>query len=176
MSSRLADKWVIITGASSGFGAAAARAFAAERARVILGARRVDRLKEVTMEAEKAGAREAHFQRLDVAKTESVEEFAKWVRTLTDRADVLVNNAGGAKGLDHVAEGKDEDWEFMIQTNVLGLLRVSRALLPLMISNPGASVINIGSTAGRNVYEGGAAYCAAKAGVLEIGRALRLEL
>jgi NADP-dependent 3-hydroxy acid dehydrogenase YdfG len=113
---------------------------------------------------------------VDVARTESVEAFATWVREQTTRLDVLVNNAGGAKGLDPVAQGKDADWEFMIQTNVLGLLRVTRAVLPLLTSNPGSTILNIGSIAGRWVYEGGSAYCAAKAGELQITRALRLEL
>jgi NADP-dependent 3-hydroxy acid dehydrogenase YdfG len=75
-----------------------------------------------------------------------------------------------------VAEGKDEDWEFMMQTNVLGVLRVTRAALPLMLNNPGGSIINVGSHASRWVYEGGSAYCAAKAGELQITRVLRLEL
>ena len=100
----------------------------------------------------------------------------EWVRTLTDKVDVLVNNAGGAKGLDTVADGKDEDWEFMMQTNVLGVLRVTRACLPLMVKNPGSSIINIGSIAGRVAYEGGSAYCGAKAAELQITKALRLEL
>jgi 3-hydroxy acid dehydrogenase / malonic semialdehyde reductase len=176
MASRLANKWVVITGASSGFGAAAARAFAAEGAKVLLGARRVDRLKGVALEAKEAGAPEAHFHALDVSSTQSVDDFAKWVRTLTEKIDVLVNNAGGAKGIDKVADAKDEDWEFMMQTNVLGVLRMTRACLPMIVNNPGASILNIGSIAGRTAYEGGAAYCAAKAGELQITRALRLEL
>jgi len=176
MPSRLANKWVVITGASSGFGAAAARAFGTEGAKVILGARRVDRLKGVAVETKEAGAPEAQFHTLDVSSTQSVEEFTKWTRTFTDRVDVLINNAGGAKGLDKVAEAKDEDWEFMMETNVLGVLRVTRAFLPLIVNNPGASILNIGSIAGRTAYEGGAAYCAAKAGELQITKALRLEL
>ena len=89
---------------------------------------------------------------------------------------VLINNAGGAQGLDPVSEGKDDDWETMLQTNVLGLLRMTRASLPLLTHNSGSSILNIGSYAARAVYEGGAAYCAAKAGELQISRALRLEL
>jgi len=176
MPSRLENKWIIITGASSGFGASAARLFGAEGAKVVLGARRLDRLKGVAVEAKEAGAPEAHVHPIDVSNTESVETFVKWVRSLTDKIDVLINNAGGAKGLDKVAEAKDEDWEFMMQTNVLGVLRMTRACLPLMTNNPGASILNIGSIAGRIAYEGGAAYCAAKAGELQITRALRLEL
>jgi NADP-dependent 3-hydroxy acid dehydrogenase YdfG len=183
MGSRLKNKWVLITGASSGFGAAAARLFGAEGSKLLLGARRVERLGKVADEALKAGAPEAHVHALDVTKTPSVEEFVKWSRGKlggSNRAeaklDVLVNNAGGALGLDTVAEGKDEDWEFMMQTNVLGVLRVTRAALPLMLNNPGGSIINVGSHASRWVYEGGSAYCAAKAGELQITRVLRLEL
>jgi NADP-dependent 3-hydroxy acid dehydrogenase YdfG len=183
MESRLKAKWVLITGASSGFGAAAARAFAAEGAKLLLGARRVDRLEQVAAEARKAGAAEAHVHVLDVAKTPSVEEFMTWARqTITNqrpagaKLDVLINNAGGALGLDTVAEGKDEDWEAMMQSNVLGVLRVTRAALPLMVENPGASIINVGSLASRYAYEGGSAYCGAKAAELQITRTLRLEL
>ncbi|MBM3841031.1 MAG: SDR family NAD(P)-dependent oxidoreductase [Verrucomicrobia bacterium] len=176
MPSRLADKWVLITGASSGFGAAAAVAFAAEGSRLLLGARRVDRLEKVAAEATKAGASAAHFHALDVTKTSSVEKYIQWVRMHTDALHVLINNAGGALGLDPVALGKDEDWETMMQSNVLGVLRVTRACLPLMTNNPGSYILNIGSVAGRTAYEGGAAYCAAKAGELQITRALRLEL
>ena len=226
-STTLKDKWVLITGASSGFGAAAARAFGAQGARLLLGARRVDRLQAVAAEARQAGAPAAHFHRLDVSRTASVDAFIAWVRdTMTHhpaqpapgvrpspgaagsdspgtsghatspllqgvaapgdgrtpptapapRIDVLINNAGGALGLDPVAEGKDEDWEAMLQSNVLGVLRMTRAALPLLRDNPGSSIINIGSLAGRVAYEGGAAYCAAKAGELQITRALRLEL
>jgi NADP-dependent 3-hydroxy acid dehydrogenase YdfG len=172
----LADKWVLITGASSGFGAAAAVHFAKAGANVLLGARRTDRLADAAQQARAAGAPSAHAHALDVARTDSVEAFASWVRTLTPRVDVLINNAGGALGLDTVAEGKDEDWEGMYQSNVLGLLRVTRAILPLLPHNAGASILNIGSIAGRVAYEGGSAYCGAKAAELQISRALRLEL
>jgi 3-hydroxy acid dehydrogenase/malonic semialdehyde reductase len=176
MKTDLHGQWVCITGASSGFGAAAARAFGVEGARLLLGARRLDRLANAADAARQAGAAEAHFHPLDVSSTPSVEAFLAWARQKTARLDVLINNAGGALGLDPVAEAKDEDWEAMLQSNVLGLLRMTRAALPLMRSNPGGSIINIGSLAGRVAYEGGAAYCAAKAGELQITRALRLEL
>ena len=175
----LKDKWVLITGASSGFGAAAARAFGVESAKLLLGARRVDRLEKVAAEARQAGALEAHFHVLDVTKTPSVETFVAWARgKMGGQKDlhVLINNAGGAHGQDPVAEGKDADWETMLQTNVLGVLRVTRAALPLMPHDAGASIINIGSVAGHTAYEGGAVYCAAKAGELQITRALRMEL
>lgn len=176
---QLRGKWVLITGASSGFGAAAARAFGAQGANLLLGARRVGKLELVATEARKAGAGETCFHALDVATTADVESFIAWVRQKIRgdaRLDVLINNAGGALGLDTVAQGKDDDWETMLQTNVLGILRVTRAALPLMLDNPGSSIINIGSLAGRVAYEGGAAYCAAKAGELQITRTLRLEL
>ncbi len=183
MKSPLKNKWVLITGASSGFGAAAAIAFGAEGAKLLLGARRVDRLKKVAAESKKSGAAEAHFHELDVSKTESVETFMAWVKKkITNQKSqiknlhVLINNAGGAHGIDTVAEGKDADWEAMMQSNVLGILRVTRAALPLLPRDAGASIINIGSVAGRTAYEGGSAYCAAKAGELQITRALRLEL
>jgi 3-hydroxy acid dehydrogenase / malonic semialdehyde reductase len=171
----LKNKWVLITGASSGFGA--------EGAKLLLGARRVDRLKKVAAESKKSGAAEAHFHELDVSKTTSVEKFMAWAKgKIANRKSeiknlhVLINNAGGAHGLDTIADGKDADWEAMIQSNVLGVLRVTRAALPFMAHDAGASLINIGSIAGHAAYEGGAVYCAAKAGELQITRALRLEL
>lgn len=172
----LKNKWVLITGASSGFGAAAANAFAVEGANLLLGARRLDRLEKVAAAAIKAGAPEAHFHKLDVSQTPSVEEFIAWARQKIVNLHVLINNAGGAHGLDTVAEGKDADWETMLQTNVLGVLRVTRAALPLIPRDDGASIINIGSLAARAAYAGGAAYCAAKAGELQITRVLRHEL
>jgi NADP-dependent 3-hydroxy acid dehydrogenase YdfG len=181
--SPLKNKWVLITGASSGFGAAAATAFGAAGARVLLGARRVERLESVAGEARRAGAPAAHFHSLDVTQTASVEEFVQWAgkliqggRAKNGKLHVLINNAGGAHGQDTVAEGKDQDWEAMFQTNVLGILRMTRAALPLLAQNAGASILNLGSTAGHGVYEGGAAYCAAKAGELQITYTLRLEL
>ena len=178
MAFSLKDKWVLITGASSGFGAAAALAFAREGAKLLLGARRVDRLKEVAAAAKKAGAITAEAHALDVTQTASVNAFVDWARGKigSGKLHVLINNAGGALGLEPVVEGKDEDWETMMQSNVLGVLRVTRAALPLMAHHDGASIIGIGSNAARNTYEGGAAYSAAKAGELQIMRTLRLEL
>ncbi len=176
MGSVLVNKWVIITGASSGFGAAAALAFGAAGAKVLLGARRVERLEQVAREARQKGAAGAEVHALDVSNTASVQAFAAWVQERTAKVDVLINNAGGALGLEPVAQGKDEDWEMMMQTNVLGVLRMTRAILPSLLNNPGSSILNVGSIAGRVAYEGGAAYCAAKAGELQITRTLRLEL
>ena len=156
MTSRLKDKWVLITGASSGFGAAAAR---------------------------QAGAGAALCHGLDVSQTASVETFVAWAKAqigdqppVTGGLHVLINNAGGAQGLDPVAEGKDADWETMLQSNVLGVLRMTRAVLPMLPHHSGSSILNIGSYAAHVAYEGGSAYCAAKAGGLQITRCLRLEL
>jgi NADP-dependent 3-hydroxy acid dehydrogenase YdfG len=178
----LQNKWVLITGASSGFGAAAATAFAAEGAKLLLGARRIERLKQVSTAAKKAGAAEVHFHKLDVSQTASVEKFFGWAKKIMGHGSpaghlyVLINNAGGALGVDTVAEGKDADWETMLQTNVLGVLRVTRAALPLIPRDDGASIVNIGSLAARAAYAGASAYCAAKAGELQITRVLRHEL
>ena len=129
MAGILKDKWVLITGASSGFGAAAAVAFAREGSRVLLGARRMDRLKDVAAKCRDAGAGAAEIQRLDVASTPSVDAYAQWVKSTAGKVDVLINNAGGALGLEPVAQGRDDDWEGMMQSNVLGILRMTRAIL-----------------------------------------------
>jgi NADP-dependent 3-hydroxy acid dehydrogenase YdfG len=176
MPSSLANKWILISGASSGFGAAAAYAFAREGANVLLGARRLDRLEAIATGCRKAGAPTALAKALDVTSSDSVNAFVKWCEGATGKLDVLINNAGGAKGLDTVAEGKDEDWEWMMETNVLGLLRMTRASLPLLVKNPGSIILNIGSIASRFAYEGGSAYCGAKAAEFMITRSLRLEL
>lgn len=176
MNTSLRDKWVFITGASAGFGAEGALHFAREGAHVVIGARRMERLKTVAAECSKAGAASVHFHELDVACTDNVNTFVDWLKKLTPKLDVLVNNAGGAHGIDTVAEGKDEDWEAMIESNFLGLMRVTRACLPLMMENPGSTIINIGSIAGRVAYEGGSVYCGVKAAEKQITQSLRLEL
>src|SRR3954462_1993914 len=175
MAGILKDKWVLITGASSGFGAAAAIAFAREGSRLLLGARRMERLNDVAAKCRDAGAGAAEIQRLDVASTPSVDSYAQWVKSTAGKVDILINNAGGAHGLEPVAQGRDEDWEGMMQSNVLGILRMTRAILPLMQGTNGY-IINIGSVAGHTAYENGAAYCGAKAAELSITRSLRLEL
>ncbi len=167
---------MLVTGASSGFGAETARQMADMGVNLLLGARREDRLEQVAAECIKRGATSANIRKLDVASTESVNAFADWAKATAGRVDVLINNAGGAHGMEYVEDGQDEDWEAMFQANALGILRVTRAVLPLMKPHPGGIILNIGSVASRVAYEGGAAYCACKAAELSITKALRLEL
>jgi NADP-dependent 3-hydroxy acid dehydrogenase YdfG len=157
----------VVTGASSGIGAATVRALARSGWRVVAGARREDRLREV---AEATGSR---WTRLDVTDQESVDAF---VSTL-DECAVLVNNAGGAYGLTPIAEADEEQWRRMYEVNVLGLMRMTRALLPLLErAVPVGHVVNIGSIAGGETYSGGAGYTAVKHAVRAISRTLRQEL
>jgi NADP-dependent 3-hydroxy acid dehydrogenase YdfG len=156
----------IVTGASSGIGAATARAMAADGYRVIVGARRLDRLEAL---AEEIGGR---AMALDVAEPESVAAFVAEVPS----CDVLVNNAGGALGLDPVAEADEEQWRRMYEANVLGTMRMTRALLPKLVQSGDGHVVAVTSIAAFEVYRGGAGYVAAKHAQRAMLRALRLEL
>lgn len=157
----------VVTGASSGIGAAAARALALDGWKVLVAARRLDRLEQLAQEID------AIPVQLDVTDPQSVAHLAEVV-TEHGGAHVLVNNAGGAKGLDSVVESKEADWEWMFETNVMGTLRVTQALVAGVIANDGL-VINIGSIAARVPYVGGSGYNAAKHGVAALNRVLRLE-
>ena len=159
----------VVTGASAGFGAATATALAGVGFHVFLGARRLDRLHEV---AAPLGDRATVFP-LDVTDPESVAAFAAH---LPARLNLLVNNAGGAHGLDRVESAKEEDWTWMWETNVMGTLRLTRALLPALKASGDGHVINIGSIAGFETYIGGAGYTAAKHAVRAFTHTLRLEL
>jgi len=163
---------VVITGASSGFGAAAALKFARLGHPLFLGARRIDRLHEVAQECEKAGAPKALAHELDVRSKESIDAFCEAAGT----PEILLNNAGLALGRDPVSSVRDEDLLGMVETNVIGLVRVTRALLPRMIAAKRGHIINLGSYAARGVYEGGAVYAATKHAVRVISETLRLEL
>jgi NADP-dependent 3-hydroxy acid dehydrogenase YdfG len=163
---------VVITGASSGFGAATALKFARLGHPLFLGARRADRLREVAQECEKAGAPKAQTHELDVRSKESIDVFCKAAGT----PEILINNAGLALGRDPVSSVRDEDLLGMVETNVIGLVRVTRALLPRMIAARRGHIINLGSYAARGVYEGGAVYAATKHSVRVISETLRLEL
>ncbi len=156
----------VVTGASSGFGAATARALAGEGFSVVLGARRVDRLAAV---AEPLGAR---FHALDVTDDASVAAFCATL----ERVDVLVNNAGNAFGAESLAASIDDKWRAMFELNVLGVLRMTRTLLPKLIASGDGMVVNLGSIAGIEAYPGGGGYAASKFAVHALTRTLRLEL
>jgi 3-hydroxy acid dehydrogenase/malonic semialdehyde reductase len=159
----------VITGASSGIGAATAIALGRQGFRIVAGARRVERLGRVAGE-------EGLALRLDVTDEQSVDEFVREVGKRFGRIDVLVNNAGGALGLNPIAEAKDDEWIGMWKTNVLGLMWMTRACLPLLRKARHGHIVNIGSIAGFETYRGGAGYTAAKHAVRAITKTLRIEL
>ncbi len=159
----------VVTGASSGIGAAAARRLAAEGFDVVLGARRLERISALAGEI--GGA--ARAVALDVTDQESVDSFCAGVG---DDCRLLVNNAGGALGLDPVASADEDKWRTMYETNVMGLMRMTRALLPRLIGSGDGHVINIGSVAAFEPYAGGAGYNAAKHAARAVSDVLRLEL
>jgi NADP-dependent 3-hydroxy acid dehydrogenase YdfG len=159
-----------VTGASAGIGAATARRLTKEGFEVVLGARRLDRLEEL---AEETGGVALE---LDVTQADSVDAFAAEIQGRFGHLNVLVNNAGLALGKAPVDVTPDEDWMGMLDTNVLGLLRVTRACLPLLRQAPQAHIVNLGSIAGFEVYRGGAGYTATKHAVRAITRTLRVEL
>ena len=156
----------VITGASSGIGAATARRLHHDGFDVVVGARRMDRLREV---GDPIGARALE---LDVRDRASVEAFAGQI----ERCDVLVNNAGGAYGAEPVAQADDEHWRIMWETNVFGLMLVTRALLPKLEASGNGHIVNIGSIAGIETYPGGSGYTSAKHAARAISQTLRLEL
>ena len=156
----------VVTGASSGIGAATAIALHGAGFDVVMGARRVDKMREI---AEPIGAR---FLPLDVTDLASIKAFCAEL----PQVHVLINNAGGALGLDTIAQAKDEDWQRMYDTNVLGLIRITRELLPKLEASGMGHVVNIGSIAGRDPYPGGAGYNAVKFAVNAITKVMRLEL
>jgi 3-hydroxy acid dehydrogenase/malonic semialdehyde reductase len=158
---------VVITGASSGIGAACARAFARLGDRLSLGSRRSDRLVDIDQHA--------FHQPLDVTKPTSVERFVAAAIAANGPIDVLVNNAGLARGVERIAEGTGEAWREMIETNVLGLLEVTRRVLPHMLAQKRGHVIVIGSIAAHKAYAGGGVYCGSKRALQPICEAIRME-
>lgn len=164
------DRIAVITGASSGIGAATARALARCGLTPVIGARRVERVEEIARETGGFG------MALDVADPASIERFVAEVNKRYGRMDVLVNNAGLALGKDPVDVTEDRDWAGMLQVNVLGLLRMTKASLPLLRKAPYGHIVNLGSIAGFEVYRGGAGYTATKHAVRAITRTLRIEL
>ncbi|HWJ11219.1 MAG TPA: SDR family oxidoreductase [Nocardioides sp.] len=163
MSSRIA----VVTGASSGIGAATARHLAREGFEVVCAARRTDRIEAL---AEEIGGRAVACDVTDAGQVASLAE------AVGPRLDVLVNNAGGAFGLSPVAEADPDQWQRMYDVNVIGLMRVTKALLPALVASGAGVIVNVGSLAGRRAYEGGGGYTAAKHGTKVVTETLRLEL
>jgi len=157
----------VVTGASSGIGAATAAALAAKGFAVVCAARRKDRVEAVAERVDGTAVV------CDVTDDASVAALAEVVG---DSLHVLVNNAGGARGMEQVADGDVEAWRWMYDVNVLGALRVTKALLPALGASGDGVLVNLGSTAGRNAYEGGGGYTAAKHGLAVMTETLRLEL
>jgi len=172
----LKEKIVFITGASAGIGAATALAFASEGARLLLAARRAGKLAEVASLALERGAPAVHSIDLDVREHRAVQNAIDTLPEEWAAIDVLVNNAGLSRGLDKLYMGRVEDWDEMIDTNVKGLLYVSRAVVPGMVVRGHGHIINMGSTAGEITYPNGAVYCASKAAEKAINDGLRQDL
>ncbi len=171
----LEGKVVLITGASSGIGRATAFSFAGAGARLVLCARRLELLRAMEAPLMEAGAAAVWFFRLDVRDRAAVDAaiagLPEWAAI-----DVLVNNAGLSRGLSKLYEDNPEDWDEMIDTNVKGLLCVTRAVVPGMVARNAGHVINLGSTAGQMTYANGAVYCATKAAEKAISEGLKIDL
>jgi 3-hydroxy acid dehydrogenase / malonic semialdehyde reductase len=167
---------VFITGATSGIGKACAEKFAANGDDLIINGRRKDRLEDLKKELEEKYRIEVLTAAFDVQKKEEVFETINRFSEKWNAIDILVNSAGLALGRDLFDEADIIDWETMIQTNVNGLLYVSKAVIPFMINKNKGHIINLGSTAGDDVYERGNVYCATKAAVTAINEAMRIDL
>lgn len=172
----LKNRVIFITGASAGIGAACARRFAEAGANLILAARRANRLRELAREVESAFGIRCHFRALDVRHQPDVEQFMAELPPEFAAIDILVNNAGLSRGLDPIPQGKIDDWDEMVDTNVKGLLFVTRAVTPGMLERGQGHIINIGSIAGRQVYPNGGVYCATKFAVRAITQGLMMDL
>jgi NADP-dependent 3-hydroxy acid dehydrogenase YdfG len=170
------EKTVVITGASSGIGLAAAEVYADQGYRLILGARRLERIKALNTDLIRRGATGVASFRLDVTQNSSITEFYQSCLTFTSKIDILVNNAGLAAGLAPVVSASDDDWVAMVNTNILGLARVTRTFLPHFIDRNEGHVVNIGSSAGFETYANGSVYAGTKHAVKAITGALRQEL
>lgn len=177
----LRDRIVLITGASSGIGSATARVFALAGAKLILVARRQDRLEQLADELGKFvetgdNTLQTHLLSLDVRDRVAVDSAISHLPPDWSSIDVLINNAGLSRGLDKLQEGSIQDWEEMIDTNIKGLLYLTRAIVPGMISRGRGHVLNLGSTAGHQTYPNGNVYCATKAAVRVISEGLKQDL
>lgn len=176
MSGKLEGKWAVITGASAGIGAATALELADEGCHLVLGARRVEKLEAIAreVEARRPGA-QVRIVPLDVRDGGSCKAFVEQAKA-AGPVEILINNAGLASGADRLVDATDAAWDAMVDTNVMGLLRLTRAFLPEMIERRSGTVVNLGSVAGLEPYAGGTVYCATKAAVRAISKALRHEL
>ena len=167
---------VAITGASSGIGASCAKMFAKEGASLILAARRRDKLEAVAAEIEETYQSKVYLLEMDVSDRTAVETSIASLPEPWREVDILVNNAGLSRGLDKLQSGEIQNWEEMIDTNVKGLLYVTRSLLPNMVERQKGHIINIGSIAGHQAYVGGNVYCATKAAVRTLSQGLKMDL
>ncbi|MFN6487183.1 MULTISPECIES: SDR family oxidoreductase [unclassified Nostoc] len=174
--SSLQNQIILITGASSGIGTACARIFAGAGAKLILAARRLERLQQLAETLSKEFSTEILLLQLDVRDRSAVESAIVTLPPSWSDIDILINNAGLSRGLDKLYEGSFQDWEDMIDTNVKGLLYLSRYVIPGMVSRDRGHVVNLGSIAGHQTYPGGNVYCATKAAVRAISEGLKQDL
>ena len=172
----LQNQIILITGASSGIGTACAKIFAGAGAKLILAARRLERLQQLADTLSKDFTTEIHLLQLDVRDRNAVESAISTLPSAWSDIDILINNAGLSRGLDKLHEGSFQDWEDMIDTNVKGLLYLSRYVVPGMVSRDRGHVVNLGSIAGHQTYPGGNVYCATKAAVRAISEGLKQDL
>ena len=172
----MSRKIAFITGSSAGIGAATAKLLASQQYNIILAARRVDALKQLSNELNTQFGISTLVLKLDVRNRKNVEETISGLPAEWQKINVLVNNAGLASGLSSIDEGDMDDWDAMIDTNIKGLLYVTSNVIPLMKNNESGHIINIGSIAGKEVYANGNVYCATKHAVDALNKAMRLEL
>jgi len=170
------DMIVMVTGATAGFGRATAIIFAKNSYNVIITGRRKDRLQELEKELLKSGGIKVLSLNFDVRNLKEVNAAIDNLPAEWKAIDILVNNAGLAVGMDHIDKGNIDDWERMIDTNMKGLLYVTRAVSPLMVARNKGHIFNIGSIAGKDAYENGNVYCASKAAVASLSKSMRIDL
>ena len=169
-------KTVLVTGASSGFGRAIAYKLAQKNCKLILTGRRESRLKKICDEINNSGVSKATYLSFDIRDRNAVNEAIDSLLGEWNNIDVLINNAGLALGKSQIENGEIDDWEGMIDTNVKGLLYITKLLIPILKESDAGHIVNIGSIAGTEVYPGGNVYCASKHAVNAISKALRQEL
>jgi len=172
----LQDQTILITGASSGIGASCAKVFAPTGAKLILAARRREKLQQIADELTKEFGTSVYLLELDVRDRQAVETAINTLPEPWKNIDILINNAGLSRGLSKLHEGDFQDWEEMIDTNVKGLLYLTRYVVPGMVDRGQGHVVNIGSIAGHQTYPGGNVYCASKAAVRAISEGLKQDL